>query len=77
VERYAFWNSEANCSKIYLDGQLSTLGEYYATMGDELGYNPANEYIPKNPPMKAPLNLKASFDKKTKKVSLSSFRTTT
>ena len=70
VERYAFWNSEANCSKIYLDGQLSTLGEYYATMGDDLGYNPANEYIPKNPPMKAPRNLKASFDKATKKVTL-------
>ena len=70
VERYAFWNSEANCSKIYLDGQLSTLGEYYATMGDDLGYNPANEYIPKNPPMKAPTNLKASFDKATKKVTL-------
>ena len=70
VERYAFWNSEANCSKIYLDGQLSTLGEYYATMGDDLGYNPANEYIPKNPPMKAPTELKAFYDKNTHQVTL-------
>lgn len=45
VERYAFWNSEANCSKIYLDGKLSTLGEYYAKMNEDLGYNPANEFI--------------------------------
>lgn len=70
VERYAFWNSEANCSKIYLDGQLSTLGEYYAKMGEGLGYNPANEYIPKNPPMKSPGNLKATYDKTKKKVTL-------
>ena len=47
VERYAYWNGEADCSKIYKDGQLSILGKYYATMNDGLGYNAANEYIPK------------------------------
>ena len=47
VERYAYWNSEADASKIYKDGQLSILGEYYANMDDGLGYNAKNEYIPK------------------------------
>ena len=29
VERYAYWNSEADCSKIIKDGALSIAGEYY------------------------------------------------
>lgn len=70
VERYAFWNSEANCSKILLNGKLSKLGEYYATMGDGLGYNAANEFIPRNPRQYAPSNLMAAYDGKTKKVKL-------
>lgn len=47
IERYAYWNSEANCSKIYLDGQLSILGKYYAEMESGIGYNKAYEYVPK------------------------------
>lgn len=47
IERYAYWNSEANCSKIYLDGQLSLLGDYYAEMESGIGYNKAYEYVPK------------------------------
>lgn len=47
IERYAYWNSEANCSRIYLDGQLSLLGEYYANMESGIGYNKAYEYVPK------------------------------
>ena len=47
VERYAYWNGEANCSKIYKDGKLSTLGEYYATMNDGMGYDPSLQFIPK------------------------------
>ena len=46
VERYAYWNSESK-AKIYENGALTTLGKYYATMDDGLGYNAANEYIPK------------------------------
>ena len=46
IERYAYWNSEADCSKIYKDGTLSTLGKYYASMKSGLGYNAAYEKIP-------------------------------
>ncbi len=49
IERYYYWNSEALASKIYYNGQLSTLGEYYASsdMGSDLAYNAKNEFIPK------------------------------
>ena len=46
VERYAYWNSESK-AHIYENGSLTSLGQYYATMDDGLGYNPANEFIPK------------------------------
>lgn len=45
VERYAYWNSESK-AKIY-DNGLTSLGEYYATMDVGQGYNPNNEFIPK------------------------------
>ncbi len=65
VERYAYWNSEAACSKIYKDGSLSILGEYYASMNDGLGYKASNEFIPKVV-YKAAENLKGTYTKKTK-----------
>lgn len=46
VERYAYWNSEANCSKIYLDGKLTKLGEYYANMDEGIGYNASIQKVP-------------------------------
>lgn len=46
VERYYYWNSEADCSKIYKDGQVSILGKYYAEMETGLAYNKKNEYVP-------------------------------
>lgn len=46
IERYAYWNSEAVCSKLYYDGELSILGEYYAEMESGIGYNPDNEFVP-------------------------------
>lgn len=64
VERYAYWNSEANCSKIYLNGTLSTLGQYYATMNDGLGYNKNNEYVPKVVTIE-PKAVSASYNKST------------
>lgn len=62
VERYAYWNSEADCSKIYKDGQLSTLGKYYASMNDGLGYNAENEFIPKVV-YAAPSELEGTYNK--------------
>ncbi len=47
VERYAYWNSERDCSKVLKNGVLSKLGEYYADMETELAYNSDNEYVPK------------------------------
>ena len=64
IERYAYWNSEADCSKIYKDGTLSILGNYYANMNDDLGYNPANEFVPRVVTL-APANLIASYNTST------------
>lgn len=70
VERYAYWNSESK-GHIYENGSLTALGEYYAEMKTGLGYNPAYEFIPTNPRMYNPKNLKAEYDKTTQQVTLS------
>ncbi len=46
VERYAYWNSELDCSKIYIDGELTLLGEFYANMNSGIGYNKDYEFVP-------------------------------
>lgn len=63
VERYAYWNSERNCSKIYNNG-LSTLGKYYASMESGLGYNASNEFVPRIV-YKNPSELTGTYTKKT------------
>lgn len=70
VERYAYWNSESK-GHIYENGQLTELGEYYASMKTGLGYNPTYEFIPRNPRMYGPSNLSAKYDKTTQQVTLS------
>jgi len=62
VERYYYWNSEADCSKIIKDGWVSKLGEYYATMETGLAYNSKNEYIPKVV-YNSPTDLKGDYSK--------------
>ncbi len=50
IERYFYWNSEANCSKLYLsNGTLTPAGEYYAAMNPGVGYNGKYNFIPKSP----------------------------
>ena len=49
IERYFYWNSEANCSKIYRDGKLTPAGEYYAGMNTGVGYNGRYEFVPTTP----------------------------
>ena len=50
IERYFYWNSEANCSKLYLsNGTLTPAGEYYASMNTGVGYNGKYEFIPTIP----------------------------
>lgn len=61
VERYAYWNSEADCSKIYKYGTgLSILGEFYAEMNSGLGYNENYQYVPRVV-YKSPSNLTVDF----------------
>ena len=50
IERYYYWNSEANCSKLYLsNGSLTPAGEYYAGMNTGVGYNGHYEFVPTTP----------------------------
>ncbi|MBO4850945.1 MAG: carbohydrate binding domain-containing protein [Prevotella sp.] len=62
IERYYYWNSEANCSKIYRDGKLTPAGEYYAGMNTGLGYNGKYEFIPTHPRQYGPANFKVTND---------------
>ena len=64
IERYYYWNSEANCSKLYLsNGTLTPAGEYYASMNTGVvsqhegpGGNPppALNYVPTGRVMNTP-----------------------
>lgn len=47
VERFFYWNSEADFTKIYRGGQLTKLGTYYSEMETGLAYNPQYDYVPK------------------------------
>ena len=65
IERYAYWNGERNCSKIYMNGKLTPLGEFYANMDTGVGYNSAYDYIPSAPPVAAPRVISHSFTPST------------
>lgn len=71
VERYAYWNSEADCSKIIKDGKLSIAGEYYASVEPGLAYNRNYEKIPALPPQKNPSALAIEYSAEDNTVSLS------
>ncbi|MCF0202362.1 MAG: hypothetical protein HUK08_03260, partial [Bacteroidaceae bacterium] len=70
VERYYYWNHEADCSKLLKDGKLSLAGEYYATVNSNMAYRKAGEYVPTTPPQYDPENLRTEYDKTQKKVLL-------
>ena len=66
VERYYYWNSEANCSKLRLDnGNLTPAGEMYAQLDGGLAYNGKYDYAPRTPKQKDPSDLIVEFDKDT------------
>ena len=46
VERYAWWNGDRNCSKVYCNSALTTLGKYYAEMDCGIGFSHNYEFIP-------------------------------
>lgn len=70
VERYAYWNSEADCSKIYKDGGLSILGEFYAEMKSGIGYNKEYEFVPLVV-YKAPSKFTGTYTERTRKLEIS------
>ena len=71
VERYYYWNSERDPSKIYKDGSLTAAGKNYANINSGVGYKKSQEYVPKAPPQTAPANLAIVYDKKQGKAALS------
>ena len=47
VERYAYWNSEADCSKLLRgDSELSLTGKYFQTMQSGMAYRKEYEKVP-------------------------------
>ena len=54
VERYYYWNSERDPSKIYKDGQLTEAGKYYAQMDAGMAYNGKYDFVPTTPRQYAP-----------------------
>lgn len=70
IERYCYWNAEANCSKIYRDGKLTPLGEFFAAMKPPVGYNGKYDYVPALPKVKAPYGLEIKYVASTSKGSL-------
>ena len=69
VERYFYWNSEANCSKIYRDGKLTPAGEWYAQQNPGLGFQNV-QHTPKTPAQKDPSAFTVSYNKTTRKATL-------
>ena len=63
IERYYYWNSEANCSKIYRDDKLTPAGEMYAALDGGVGYNGKYDYVPNTPRQYAPTGLEVVYDK--------------
>ncbi len=78
VERYAYWNGEADCSKIFkykdpqnpsLGGDLSILGDFYSKMKTGIGYKKDYEFIPKVV-YRAPSNFTVNFNEKTREIEI-------
>ncbi len=69
VERYAYWNSESK-ARIYNNG-LTELGKDYAVTNAGLGYNPANEFIPKDTRLEGLSELTNLYNRKNETVALS------
>jgi len=65
IERYYYWNSEANCSKLYYDGKLTPAGEMYSKLNAGVGYNGRYDFAPKTPKQSDPTNLVINYDKET------------
>lgn len=66
IERYFYWNSERDPSKIYRNnGTLTPLGEYYRDMNTGLGFRADMQYTPRETRMSRPSGLNISFNPST------------
>ena len=65
IERYFYWNSERDPSRIYKNGSLTPLGEFYRDMNTGLGYKPELQYVPKDTRMSRPTGLNITFNPST------------
>lgn len=70
IERYYYWNSERDPSRIYKNGNLTVTGEYYASMNTGLGYCNYKNYVPKAPPLRNPSGLTVTYTKRTGNLAL-------
>lgn len=63
VERYAYWNSEQDRSKLILNGSLTEAGKVYAAIQSNVGYNKKYDYVPTLPKSKgAPSNIAVQYN---------------
>lgn len=68
VERYAYWNSEADCSKLLRgESEMSLTGNYYRDMNSGMAYRKEYEKIP-NVVYSAPSNVEGSWANQKKGV---------
>ena len=66
VERYAYWNSEADCSKLLRgESELSLTGKYYQTLQSGMAYRKEYEKIP-NVVYSAPANVVGAWANQSK-----------
>lgn len=59
VERYYYWNGEAEISRLYTGGKLTPAGEYYAAMNSGMAYNGKYDFVPTTPKQYGPSNYTA------------------
>ena len=65
VERYFYWNSERDCSKLFRgEGEMSLTGEYYRDMKSGMAYRKEYEKVP-NVVYTAPSNLAGAWSNQT------------
>lgn len=71
IERYFYWNSEANCSKLYYNNKLTPCGEMYSKLNSGVGYNGKYDYAPRVPAQRDPGTLTITYDQAASSSTLS------
>ena len=58
IERYYYWNTERDPSRLYKNSKLTEAGEYYSTINSGVGYNGKYDFVPTTPPQYGPSKFK-------------------